>query len=299
MLCNRNLVLYHTENKNSLSLQLHHCGFQQCNPGYHYTITMLPYHVIHFVLEGSGTLISSHGTHEIHKGEAFFIPAGSTSEYTASHKDPWKYCWIGIYADINNPYLDALFHNTSIIKLAMDLDLLEKYLLNIISVTDSRVTHMQKYNETDFSGDQYVHTLIPTQALEANSRLFHFLAELINKQGQNNLQTTVPHDFAFAIKSYIDNHYFEPIKIHDIAENLHVHPNYLTQLFRDKYKETPKSYLNNLRLHNAALLLTLTDYPISNISTAVGYTNQYHFSSAFKKMFGDSPTEYRKKKTKR
>lgn len=299
MLCNRNMTLYHTDNKNSLSLQMHHCGFQHCEPDYHYTITMLPYHVIHFVFEGSGTLVNNQGTFNIQKGEAFFIPAGTTASYTASHKDPWKYGWVGIYADNKNPYLNSLFHNNHIITLTMKLCELEKHLLNIISATDSRVTNINEYIESEFSGNQYVHTVMPTQALEANSRLFHFLAELISTQVKKQVPSSISCDFAFVIKSYIDDHYYEPIKIQDIAESLHLHPNYLTQIFREKYKETPKFYLNNLRLHNAALLLTLTDNPISNISTSVGYISQYHFSSSFKKLFGYSPTEYRKKMTKR
>jgi len=159
--------------------------------------------------------------------------------------------------------------------------------------------NLKKYDELKFPGDQYIHTIVPSQALEANSRLFHFFAVLIESQTENEFKSVEPQKFAISIKTYIDNHYFEPIKIKDIAERMHVHPNYLTQIFREKYNETPKLYLTNLRLHHAALLLTLTDYPISNISSGVGFTSQYHFSSAFKKLFGKSPTEYRIQMTRR
>lgn len=296
MIGNRNLIFYNSEYKDSLSLQLHHCGIQHCEPDYHFNISMRPYHIIHFVLEGNGTFVNEQGPQKIQKGEAFFIPAGSSAHYTASHTDPWKYCWVGIYADVKNPYLSSLFQKGPIIHLEMELATLEQYVLSIIAVTDPRAANIESYREADFSGEQFIPITLPSQSLEANSRLLHLMAKLIKTQTENTPHTTAIEDFALAAKSYMDNHYFEAIKIQDVADILHIHPNYLTQVFREKYKQPPKAYLNSLRLHHAALLLTLTDYPISTISDTVGFSNPYHFSRAFKKLFGDSPGNYRKQK---
>ena len=297
MIGNRNLLLYHTEDKSSLALQLHHCGMQHCTPDYSFHISMRPYHIIHFVLDGHGTFVNSSGSYHLQKGQAFFIPAGSSAHYKASHSDPWKYCWIGVYADITNPYLKYIFENSSVININMDLLELEQLILSIISVTDSRIIDIEQYKEHDFPGGQFIPITLPSQALEANSKLLHLFSKLIETQTDNVFQLSTIEDHAIAAKSFIDEHFSEPIKVQDVANALHIHPNYLSQIFHDKYKQSPKAYLNSFRLHKAALLLTLTDHSIASISTSVGFSTQHHFSKSFKQVFHVSPSDYRKNNT--
>jgi len=45
----------------------------------------------------------------------------------------------------------------------------------------------------------------------------------------------------------------------------------------------------------ARMMLTMTDKTVNDISGAVGYWDPYHFSTAFRRVTGMSPTEYRKK----
>lgn len=52
---NRDLFLDRTR-LSSFSLQLNHCGIQQGAPEYGYGFQMRLYHLIHFVLEGTGSL---------------------------------------------------------------------------------------------------------------------------------------------------------------------------------------------------------------------------------------------------
>lgn len=51
-------------------------------------------------------------------------------------------------------------------------------------------------------------------------------------------------------------------------------------------------FIRNLRLKQAAILLKEKKINITQIGYAVGFTNQTHFSTTFKKTYGVSPTEY-------
>ena len=51
-------------------------------------------------------------------------------------------------------------------------------------------------------------------------------------------------------------------------------------------------FIRNLRLEQAARLIKEKKINISQVTYAVGFTNQSHFSTVFKKYFGMSPTEY-------
>ncbi|MBQ6063891.1 MAG: helix-turn-helix domain-containing protein [Prevotella sp.] len=59
---------------------------------------------------------------------------------------------------------------------------------------------------------------------------------------------------------------------------------------------TPNDFLRNVRLKNAARLLSETEQPISQISLQSGFASPRYFAQYFKKMFGITPTEYRQGK---
>lgn len=50
------------------------------------------------------------------------------------------------------------------------------------------------------------------------------------------------------------------------------------------------------RMSKAVQLLKTTQLSIKDISSAVGYPNQLHFSRAFKKVYGVPPSQWRKEK---
>ncbi len=57
---------------------------------------------------------------------------------------------------------------------------------------------------------------------------------------------------------------------------------------------TPNDFLRNVRLKRAATLLAGTNIPVSQVAVAVGFGSARYFSQYFKKMFGVTPSEYRK-----
>ena len=62
---------------------------------------------------------------------------------------------------------------------------------------------------------------------------------------------------------------------------------------------TVGEFIRNLRLQQAAKLLAAGDTTVAQVTWAVGFANPTHFSSAFKKHFGVTPTEYIQKHQKK
>lgn len=93
-------------------MQMNHCGIQECEKGHMWQFQARPYHLLHFVLQGEGSLKISGRMLNVHAGQAFFIPAGIEGKYIASLQNPWKYAWIGFYADNGNKFIDLLFGKT-------------------------------------------------------------------------------------------------------------------------------------------------------------------------------------------
>lgn len=71
-----------------------------------------------------------------------------------------------------------------------------------------------------------------------------------------------------------------------------------TQLYRSMKEITglnPSDFVRTIRLRQAAELLKDKNLNITQVAYSVGFSSQTHFSSAFKKQYGISPTEYKEK----
>lgn len=96
-------------------------------------------------------------------------------------------------------------------------------------------------------------------------------------------------------KNYINQNYHLEISISDVAKKVGVTSNYLANIFANYLQKTPKSYLTEVRMEQAKKLLSTHKYKIKDVGKLVGYKNQLHFSSEFKKYTGDSPLNFSKK----
>lgn len=98
------------------------------------------------------------------------------------------------------------------------------------------------------------------------------------------------------IVSYFDDHYNEKISLDQIAENMYLSPFYISKIFKSETGDTPIRHLINIRLEKAKELLE-GGYSgsIQEVAASVGYDDAYHFSKLFKKRYGISPSQARKK----
>ena len=100
-------------------------------------------------------------------------------------------------------------------------------------------------------------------------------------------------EFLEKIKAYIRSH-IAVATLQSTADYVNYSPIYLSRLFKEKAGINFINYIIQERMQCAAELLRKQNYSISQISEAVGYSNEKNFSRAFKKYYGVSPAEYRK-----
>ncbi len=93
--------------------------------------------------------------------------------------------------------------------------------------------------------------------------------------------------------SFIQQNYKKPITMEDVANHLKISPFYLSHIFNQKSDLSFNTYLNNIRLEQALLLLKDPKVNISEVSYAVGYDDNHYFSRIFKKKFGVTPSQAR------
>ena len=95
---------------------------------------------------------------------------------------------------------------------------------------------------------------------------------------------------------YIHQNFRQNLTLEDIAGQAMVSKSTALNLFRRYLHDTPVHYLVKYRLQEAAKLLATTEKKITVISGETGFENMDYFCKTFKKYYGRTPTEYRRKK---
>ncbi|MBQ2277280.1 MAG: AraC family transcriptional regulator [Clostridia bacterium] len=99
-----------------------------------------------------------------------------------------------------------------------------------------------------------------------------------------------------AMLEYIELHYAKKLPLSRIAEAGRVCESKCCRLFGKYVRKTPTTYLNHYRLGKASELLLTTELPVTEIALACGFSGTSYFSESFRKLFGQTPMEYRRKK---
>lgn len=98
------------------------------------------------------------------------------------------------------------------------------------------------------------------------------------------------------IKEYLDTNYAENITLDSLTNLTHMNKYYMAHSFSKFTGQSPIQYLNQRRLEAACALLENTDYSISAIAAATGFSSQSYFTQTFRRKFGITPVKYRKTK---
>lgn len=107
-------------------------------------------------------------------------------------------------------------------------------------------------------------------------------------------QTPKSKNICLAVE-YINSHYKEQISLEQVAAQVYLNPEYFSRAFKAEVGQTFVNYLTDVRLKASVRLLENTALRVQDIAQQVGYYNASYFSTTFKKKYGMSPYEYRRK----
>lgn len=94
---------------------------------------------------------------------------------------------------------------------------------------------------------------------------------------------------------YMEEHYSRRITLAELAELVHMTPNYFCGYFKRKTGVSPFTQLNEIRIRNAAELLEKSECSVSAAAEACGFESVNYFIKKFKEIRGCTPAAYRKK----
>lgn len=138
--------------------------------------------------------------------------------------------------------------------------------------------------------------------LEFNSVVFQMLHRLFVEFGESNVdhKVIVPEEKDYVSKisqviDYVDANYMHHISLDDVSQIACYNKQYFTRIFKKHMKTTFLEYLNEVRIRHIFNDLIYTDGSISDIAERNGFTNNKNFQKVFRKSYGCTPSEMRRK----
>ena len=96
------------------------------------------------------------------------------------------------------------------------------------------------------------------------------------------------------ITRYLQEHLAEEMSLSVLAEEFHLNPQYISQLFKNEIGVNFLSYLTNIRMEKAKKLLLSTSLSVAEVAEQSGYGDYRVFTKVFKKNEGITPSQYRR-----
>lgn len=92
---------------------------------------------------------------------------------------------------------------------------------------------------------------------------------------------------------FLNRSYSQNIHVSDIAAHCNCSVSYISHMFKKNMGMSVYDYINRLRINDAKVLLSETDFSIRQISEMVGYSSPNYMSEVFKSITGLSPRDYK------
>lgn len=112
------------------------------------------------------------------------------------------------------------------------------------------------------------------------------------RSGLSERYPTATHTMILAIEA-MRNHIADPLDLDQLARISEVSTRQLNRLFKEKMEIGTMDFYRQLRLKTARKLLKQSSMKIIDIAQATGFVSAAHFSTAFNKQFGNTPSSLR------
>ena len=126
--------------------------------------------------------------------------------------------------------------------------------------------------------------------IDAQLRLF--MAQFLRHARAGNHQRSYPEKLD-ALLGYIDNHLTTGITTEELCDYGNLSRSRVFQLFEQYIGQSPIAYIMTKRIELAKQMLAESADTITNIALDLGFSSSQHFATAFKRIEGISPRDYR------
>ena len=227
-------------------------------------------YILIYCIEGRGMIEVEDQKYQIGRSDAFCIPRNRRHKYYADKEEPWSILWVHFKGDST------------------------KY----FPLEECKIVHL---NSRHSDNRMMVLFKLLFRVLERNYTLGNFiyisqilsliLAEVYYREKIDESTTQDKH--VTQVIRFMYQNLYRNLTLEEIAEEVQLSKSYLNAIFKTQTGHSPVEFFIHLKMQEACKLLKSTSMYIYEVSTKLGYTDQYYFSRIFKKVVGVSPKDYK------
>jgi AraC family transcriptional regulator, arabinose operon regulatory protein len=255
-------------------LALQYTGEEPCAAG-HLWQGIRNQFLIHYVVRGSGRVMTADGVQSLSAGDGFLFFPGQRCWYQADDRRPWTYAWAG-------------FAGTQADAIVRRLGFTEE---RTVWRAPPDPALRQRFRELARSAPAAA-----PQSLRLTGLLYLLLDRVgallgpaagSSERGQTGVIARV---FRF-----VELHHGHDIGVSDMARHAGLERTYFSAFFKRETGTSPAAYLMAFRMARAEHLLAETGLSVKEIAFSVGYQDYFVFAKRFKKTHGCTPSGYRER----
>ena len=141
---------------------------------------------------------------------------------------------------------------------------------------------------------QYCNTLLTKLAQSEDEAEFALVLGALLKELSKCPAQELKDDFVGTIVAFINRNYAQIATLDMIADAFFISKYHLCRIFKNAMKVTVIDYLNQVRIKKARQLLEFSDRDIAQIAAACGFHSASYFCNLFRKLTGETPSDYRR-----
>lgn len=165
-----------------------------------------------------------------------------------------------------------------------------------IRFSDARMSHyFENIVNEGLNKSEYQNDIINIRFLEILMYLLRDEAASI-KDDQEDIKDYGENRSFDAVIAYMENNLDSDITLDDLSLVAKMSKYHFCRTFKEKYGNTIKHFLSNMRISRAKELMLYSDYNVSQVAYKVGFNDVRYFSKIFKQKEGTTPHEYIKKR---
>jgi AraC-like DNA-binding protein len=152
-------------------------------------------------------------------------------------------------------------------------------------------------------GDHLLQLLADPTTARSGERMYNAVSEILISEVAGLVETapelgrTNDTILWHSLCDYISAHWSDPLLSREkAAEFFNRHPNHLSRFFHKHAQQNFRSYVNEIRLKRSTQFLRDLRYNVTDVASLCGFTDLQYFIRCFRKRFGLTPGEFRKRR---
>lgn len=236
-----------------------------CGSEWYSTEPAPPYSRLYYMVEGEGQISGEDGIIPLCAGKLYMIPAGYSFSYSCPDSMHQLYFHVNMMSSSGADLLRGLGRVFS------------------MNVEKEHIDRLLSLHGSDSMTDRlYLKTLLQQDILT------------LLKASGTELKSIEYSDCVKKALLFIEEHLSATLTVSAVAENIFVSPDTLAHKFKKEMDISVGRHIDGLLMSRAEDMLLNTRLTVAQISSNLGFYDQFYFSRRFKERFSVSPVKYRK-----